>query len=204
MLMSDHYYSQSPKVESNEHKIRVTLRSKEMNFYTDSGVFSKNSIDFGSQLLIETIIVPEEACVLDVGCGYGPIGLTLAKESEHHQVTLVDVNQRALSLAQKNAKINQIENITIMESDLLEAVRDQLFDIIVSNPPIRAGKQVVHSLFEQSYQSLRDQGELWIVIQKKQGLESAIKKLETLFEKVDEVTKKKGYRIIRAKKDRKS
>lgn len=128
------------------------------------------------------------------------IGLALAKESEERQVTLIDVNQRALSLVNKNARLNGIKNIRVIDSDLFTAIEEKNYDLIISNPPIRAGKNVVHQLLEESYQYLSEKGQLWIVIQKKQGSPSAFKKLEERFEKVNEVTKKKGYRIFKAEK----
>lgn len=196
--MSEHYYSSKPLVESQEQRIEVELRKLNMKFDTDRGVFSKSQIDFGSQLLIEAIDLAGKQKLIDVGCGYGPIGITLARAEPGLQCTLLDVNQRALALAERNATLNGVQNIRIIESDLLGAINEVDYDVIVSNPPIRAGKKVVHELFEQSHHHLHKDGELWIVIQKKQGLDSAVKKLETLFDTVEEVTKKKGYRIIRA------
>ncbi|GAA0380872.1 class I SAM-dependent methyltransferase [Bacillus horti] len=202
--MSDHYYSKQPQTSSQEALLHVRLRDQDLRFYTDRGVFSKKGVDFGSQLLIEYAEVGEAARILDVGCGYGPIGLSLAKESPARQVTMVDINERALHLCQKNAELNQLSNVRILESNLLEKLQGQTFDIILSNPPIRAGKDVVHGLFEQADEALNDGGELWVVIQKKQGSPSAFAKLEELYEKVEEVTKKKGYRIFRAKKGQKT
>lgn len=198
--MSEHYYTNNPQVESKEEQIQVTLRGNKLTFSTDRGVFSKSSIDFGSQLLVESVEVAKNAKILDVGCGYGVIGLALAKESEERQVTLIDVNQRALSLVNKNARLNGIKNIRVIDSDLFTAIEEKNYDLIISNPPIRAGKNVVHQLLEESYQYLSEKGQLWIVIQKKQGSPSAFKKLEERFEKVNEVTKKKGYRIFKAEK----
>lgn len=199
-MMTEHYYSQEPQVESREALIEVTLRGERLRFYTDRGVFSKKGIDFGTRLLIESLDLNPKSKVIDVGCGYGPIGLTVAKESVHRQVILVDINERALHLAQKNAALNQVEHVQIIRSDLLTEIKEQDFDYIISNPPIRAGKQVIHRLFEESRDHLNPGGELWLVIQKKQGAPSAFEKLKELFSEVEEVTKKKGYRIFRAKK----
>lgn len=198
--MSDHYYSKDPQVASQESIIHVQLRNQSLRLYTDRGVFSKKEVDFGSRLLVESIELPSNSRILDVGCGYGPLGLTLAKEDPTCTVTMVDVNERALHLCRKNAELNQISNVRIFESYLLDQLEGEVFDLILTNPPIRAGKEVVHRLFEQSVQALQPNGELWIVIQKKQGSPSAFAKLEQLYEKVEEVTKKKGYRIFRAKK----
>jgi 16S rRNA (guanine1207-N2)-methyltransferase len=198
--MTEHYYTNNPQVTSKEEQIQVTLRGNKLTFSTDRGVFSKAGIDFGSQLLVESVEVAKDAKILDVGCGYGTIGLALAKESDERQVTLIDVNQRALSLVDKNAQANGIKNIRIVESDLYKAIDEQDYDLIISNPPIRAGKDIIHQLLEESYQYLKVGGQLWIVIQKKQGSPSAFKKLEERFEKVNEVTKKKGYRIFKAEK----
>lgn len=198
--MSNHYYSQQPTVASNEDKWSVQLRNIKLTFHTDHGVFSKGKIDFGSELLLETMDIEKDAKLLDMGCGYGPIGLTLAKESSQRMVTMVDVNQRALELATKNGKENQINNIRIIESHLFAEIDDHDYTVIVSNPPIRAGKKVVHTLFEQSYDYLTQGGELWIVIQKKQGAPSTFQKLQDLFGQVEEMTKKKGYRVFRARK----
>lgn len=199
--MSNHYYSKNPEVESNPVYWDFSLRDYTFRFKTDRGVFSKREVDYGSRLLVETFdLDKKEGKILDVGCGYGPIGLSLAKSFPDSYVHMVDVNQRALDLAKENAKLNQLGNVKIYESDRLLQVEENGFDAILTNPPIRAGKQIVHDIFEQSYEHLADFGELWIVIQKKQGAPSAIEKLETLFGQVDVVEKKKGYFIIKAKK----
>ncbi|KAB2329210.1 class I SAM-dependent methyltransferase [Cytobacillus depressus] len=199
--MSEHYYSKTQSTESNPKYWSFTLKNHPFRFKTDNGVFSKNEVDFGSRLLIETFEHPAiEGNILDVGCGYGPIGLSIAKHMEDRLVHMVDVNSRALSLARENAELNQIKNVTIYESDRLENVKDAKFAAILTNPPIRAGKKVVHDIFEQSYHKLQQDGDLWVVIQKKQGAPSAIEKLSELFSEVETVEKKKGYYILRAKK----
>lgn len=200
--MSDHYYSSKPTSVHQSIRFQETLRGRTLTFNSDAGVFSKHGIDFGSTLLIETMDIPEGSRVLDVGCGYGPMGLSAALLSKTGLVTMVDMNERALQLAKQNADANGISNVRIMKSDALEQVLGEGFDRILTNPPIRAGKETVHRIFEQSFGCLTDGGELWVVIQKKQGSPSAFAKLELLFGEgnVEEVTKDKGYRIFRAKK----
>ncbi|MEQ2528948.1 class I SAM-dependent methyltransferase [Robertmurraya yapensis] len=198
--MSEHYYSRDQKVESNPTYWDFTLRNHKLKFKTDNGVFSKREVDFGSRLLVESFELPEvEGDLLDVGCGYGPIGLSIAKDTGRN-IHMVDVNERALSLAKENATLNNIVNVSIYESNCLDQVKHKEFAAILTNPPIRAGKKVVHQIFEQSFSYLKDQGELWVVIQKKQGAPSAIEKMTELFGDVETVEKKKGYFILRAKK----
>ncbi|HTG68159.1 MAG TPA: class I SAM-dependent methyltransferase [Candidatus Udaeobacter sp.] len=196
--MSNHYYSQSPEVKHNRQVHEVLLRGFSFRFMTDAGVFSKSGVDYGSQVLIDALELNTNAKVLDVGCGYGPIGLTSAKLAENGQVTMIDINERAVELSRENAKLNGINNVTVLQSDLYEAVKHLMFDTIVTNPPIRAGKAVVHRIFEEGYELLEQGGSMWVVIQKKQGAPSAKAKLESLFADVEEVTKDKGYRIFRA------
>lgn len=199
--MSEHYYSRSQKVESDPKLWDFTLRDFRFRFKTDNGVFSKREVDFGSRLLIEAFRMPESAGpLLDVGCGYGPIGLSIAKLDQDRIVHMIDVNERALHLAKENAVLNQITNVKVYESDGLSNVIENKFAAILTNPPIRAGKKVVHAIFEQSYEHLQNGGELWVVIQKKQGAPSAVEKLMKIFTDVETVNKEKGYFIIKAKK----
>ncbi|MGA9287776.1 MAG: methyltransferase, partial [Anaerobacillus sp.] len=113
---------------------------------------------------------------------------------------LLDINERATELAMNNAVKNSIHNVTVMASDQLSAVKDKTFASVITNPPIRAGKQVVHGILEEAHQLLKKNGTLWVVIQKKQGAPSAINKLEEMFEQVNTVVKKKGYYILKAVK----
>jgi len=199
--LSEHYYSRTQKVESDPKFWDYKLRNFSFRFKTDNGVFSKREVDFGSRLLIESFMMPDiEGHVLDVGCGYGPIGLSIAKDFNNRIVHMVDVNERAIQLAKENASLNHITNVDIYESDRLLNVKDVQFAAVLTNPPIRAGKQTVHDIFEQSYERLVLDGELWVVIQKKQGAPSALEKLKTLFSDVETVNKTKGYFIIKAKK----
>lgn len=197
--MTDHYYSRTQNVESDPQFWDYTLKNTRFRFKTDNGVFSKNEVDFGSRLLIETFEMPDtDGDILDVGCGYGPIGLTVAKHWPERQIYMVDVNLRAVGLAKDNSELNGITNIKVYESDRLKAVKGMKFAAILTNPPIRAGKNIVHDIYEQSFDCLLPGGELWVVIQKKQGAPSTMDKLSLLFDEVETVIKKKGYYIIRA------
>lgn len=199
--MSNHYYSEKPTVESDRKKWSFMLKGHNFTFQSDRGVFSKNEVDFGSRLLIDSFSLSEvDGDILDVGCGYGPIGLSVAKHYDRH-VDMIDINERAIELAKDNATLNSIENVEIFQSNLFEKINEgRKYAAILTNPPIRAGKVVVHSIFKESFTHLVDHGELWIVIQKKQGAPSTIELLEGLFSEVEVVVKKKGYYIIKAKK----
>lgn len=198
--MAEHYYSQKPTAGHDLQTIEATLRGRTYSFQSDAGVFSKKGIDFGSRLLIETMELASDARVLDVGCGYGPIGLAAATLAHRGTVTMIDINERAIELAKRNAQRNGIANVRILQSDRLSEVLQEQFDAVLTNPPIRAGKEVVHGIFEQAAEVLVPGGALWVVIQKKQGAPSAFAKLEELFASVEEVCKDKGYRIFKAVK----
>ena len=192
------YYAEHPDAAHDIHELRVDLLGENMTFLTDSGVFSKKMVDFGSQLLLKYLEVNQGETVLDVGCGYGPLGLSLAK-AFGVQATMVDINNRALALARQNAERNKIE-ATIFQSNIYEQVKGK-FDHVISNPPIRAGKQVVHEIIEKSKDFLRTGGDLTIVIQKKQGAPSAKSKMEEVFGNCEIVKKDKGYYILRSVKE---
>ena len=196
--MSKMYYAENPDAAHDIHELRVDLLGQKMTFLTDAGVFSKKMVDFGSQLLLKCLEVNEGETVLDVGCGYGPLGLSLAK-AYGAQVTMVDINNRALDLARQNAERNKVE-VAIFQSNIFEQVEGK-FDHVISNPPIRAGKQVVHEIIEKSRDFLKDGGDLTIVIQKKQGAPSAKSKMEDVFGNCEIVKKDKGYYILRSVKE---
>ncbi len=121
-----------------KRELEERLRGQTFRFISDAGVFSKKGIDYGSKVLIEAMDIPQHAEVLDVGCGYGPIGFAAAKLAASGHVTMLDVNSRAVALAKENAKLNGIQNVTILESDLFAAVQGKTFDVVLTNPPIRA------------------------------------------------------------------
>lgn len=201
--MSNHYYTKNPETESKETSWTFPLRGREFRFISDSGVFSKKTVDFGSRLLIETFRLNEEVAgdILDVGCGYGPMGLALAYAYPARLVEMVDVNERAMSLARRNAEANNIRNVKVYESNTYDQVPEgRQFAAIVSNPPIRAGKQVVHRILSEAHTHLLPGGTLTVVIQKKQGAPSAEQKMLDVFGNVEIIARDKGYWIIQSVK----
>ena len=195
--MSKMYFAEKPDAEHDIHKLQLNLLGQPMIFLTDAGVFSKKMIDYGSQVLLSTIDFSKGDTILDLGCGYGPLGLTLVK-SQAVKATLVDINLRALDLARKNAELNKV-SAEIFQSNVYDQVTG-IFDHIISNPPIRAGKQVVHQVITGSFEHLTLGGDLTIVIQKKQGAPSAKAKMEEVFGNCEVVKKDKGYYILRSEK----
>ena len=196
--MAKMYFAENPDAEHDIHKLKAQLLGQNVTFLTDAGVFSKKMIDYGSQALLKCLDFHKQESVLDVGCGYGTLGLTLVKAKEV-EATLVDINQRALDLARQNAERNQVL-ATIFQSNLYQNVEGR-FHHIISNPPIRAGKQVVHEVITGSYTHLLDGGDLTIVIQKKQGAPSAKAKMEEVFGNCEILKKDKGYYILRSRKE---
>lgn len=195
-----HYYSEEQTVASHENTISFNMGSHSLKLTTDAGVFSKGGVDFGSKLLVQTFLddaQPER--ILDVGCGYGTMGLMVANHFSESTVHMVDVNTRALALSERNAVTNKINNAMIYKSDGLNEVTEQ-FDAVITNPPIRAGKDVVHRILSDSYNILEHRGALYVVIQKKQGMPSAKKKMDEVFGNVAVLKKDKGYYILKSVK----
>lgn len=201
--MTNYYYTKNPDVEHNEQNFNFTLLGNELNFTADNGVFSKRRVDFGSCVLLAALDQPafQPRKLLDVGCGYGPLGLAVAKKFPKAQVDMVDVNELALSLATKNAAANQIKNVNIWSSDQYQTVTAKDYDAIITNPPIRAGKEVVHGILSQAKDHLVVGGTLTAVLQKKQGAPSAKKKLEEVFGNCQVLKKDKGYFILQSIKE---
>lgn len=194
----EHYFTNGPNIKSELRTIKYQYDDTEFKFISDNGVFSKDKIDFGSKLLIETIVDnnPNPETILDIGCGYGFMGITLGKLL-NSKVTMCDVNERALHLTNKNIKENQINGETLL-SDRYENVTNK-YDLIISNPPIRAGKEVVYSIIIDAKNYLNKDGELWFVMRKNHGAETAKKAIDNLY-KCEVIKKSKGFHIIRAKK----
>ncbi len=192
-----HYFTNENNLKSEIRTIRYTNGDFSLVFNSDNGVFSKDHLDFGSKLLIETMIknIDKNKSILDVGCGYGFIGISLAKIL-NSKVVMVDINKRAVHLTNMNIKENKV-NAQAFESNIYENVKEK-FDVIVSNPPIRAGKNIVLEILERAHEFLNINGELWFVIRKDQGAKSIAKELEKIY-KIEIMEKSKGFYIFRAK-----
>ena len=196
-----HYFQDDPNLASNIKKISFEVNGLTMNLFTDNGVFSKNKVDEGSLAFLKVILPLDLGNnILDLGCGYGAIGLTLAIAKKQARVTLADINTRALNMCNKNAEaLNLSQRVTILQSDIYEKIEGP-YDSIVVNPPIRAGKVVTYRMYEEAKQYLIDGGSLFIVIRKAQGAPSAAKYIESIFGNITLLKRDKGYYIYQAKK----
>lgn len=194
--MGEHYFTHSPESAHQERLIETRILDRDMKFYTDAGVFSRDAIDPGSRLLAESV-GELSGRVLDMGCGWGALGLPLALANPNARFVLADVNQRAAGLSEKNRALNRVSNAEIVVSDAFEAI-EGMFEHILTNPPIRAGKQVIYGMFDESYRRLTPGGTLTIVIRKQQGAPSAQKHLRELFGNAEIIARSGGYWIIRS------
>ena len=198
--MNDHYYTRNPASESRPVDCEYVYRGIPLAFRTDAGVFSKGEVDDGTDLLLKSLPEDMTGDILDLGCGWGVIGICVARRWPDTRVTMADVNLRALELAQGNAERNRAE-VRCLESDGMEALKGSLFDAVITNPPIRAGKQVIYRMFADAEECLRPGGSLILVIRKQQGAESCLRYLQTLFPKVEKTAKSGGFWVLTATKE---
>ena len=195
-----HYYTNDNVYSNNEYKFNYTFKGKEFTFIANDGVFSKRRVDFGTNLLINSLEDLSNKTILDLGCGVGVIGILVAKGYENTNVTMSDVNIHAIDLANKNIKLNGVNNANTIVSSLFDNI-DSNFDIIISNPPIRAGKTIVHGVIKEGFSHLNKGGMVYVVIQKKQGAESMKKVMEETFGNVTLINKDNGYMIYKSAKE---
>ena len=191
-----HYFT-NDHVKSNEHEIDVIINNLKLKFIVDNGIFSKKGLDFGTRTLLENIDIKKiKGNVLDFGCGYGPIGIYINKITKAN-VDMIDINKRALALAKRNAKLNDV-NVNVFESNIYENISEK-YNFIITNPPIRVGKKLLYEILFDAENHLKENGELWLVMNKNQGAKTLAKDLEQTYD-VTIVTKNKGFYIICAKK----
>ena len=198
MEKNTHYYSKTQEnVKSEPNIYTFNFKEHTFRFHTDAGVFSKDYIDYGSFALLKAFTPNEiDGDILDMGAGYGPIGIVISKLYNKH-VVMAEINERAYNLNLKNIKENNA-NAEVYWSDLYEKLDGMEFASIVTNPPIRAGKDIVYSIYDGAYNHLVKNGEFWVVIQKKQGAPSSKEHIEALFGNCEIVNRDKGYYILKA------
>lgn len=192
-----HYYTDNSQLASSPRSFDYYFDNEKFIFTTDNGVFCKENVDYGSYLLIKNTF--RQALgnkLLDLGCGWGSVGIIIKRFNPDIEVTAVDVNSRAVELTNLNA----VQNKTLIKACLCTDILtlNLLFDSIILNPPIRAGKVVIYNLYDKAYHTLRENGSLYIVIQKKQGASSSVNKLSELFKTVTVLDREGGYWVIQA------
>ena len=195
--MNDHYYTRNPASESRPVSCEYMYRGIPLAFQTDAGVFSKGEVDTGTDLLLNALPEEMRGDILDLGCGWGAIGISVARKWPEAKVTMADINLRALALSRENAKRNHAD-VACVESDGMAAFAGRRFDTIVTNPPIRAGKQVIYRMFADAAACLKPGGVLFLVIRKQQGAESCMKYLQTMFSSVEKIDKSGGFWVLKA------
>jgi 16S rRNA (guanine1207-N2)-methyltransferase len=198
-MPDEHYFTPRPSAGGRREAITTTLRAHSVTLFTEAGVFSRQEVDRGTRLLIKHLQVGPSDIVLDLGCGYGAIGIVAALLAPEGRVTLVDINQRAVDLARENLLANGIENAEVYQSDGFAAIPDSAFDVIALNPPIRAGLTAVHRLIGESVEHLRPAGRLYFVGRTRQGVVRIAQKTAEVFGDVQEVGKGGGFRVYLAR-----
>lgn len=191
-----HYFTNEENLKSEIEKVIAEINGIPFYFYTDNGVFSKGELDFGTELLLKNFKYdnPNNKTLLDIGCGCGPIGIYASHLG--FTVDMSDVNKRAIHLSKMSLK-EQGLNANVFESDAYKNITNK-YDYIVSNPPIRVGKEKLYEIVMNAKEHLKDGGSLWIVVRKQQGAESMVRDMKNAYKIVEVIAKKKGFFIIKA------
>ena len=192
------YFDNDKNIKSEKRNIRFYFKDKEYNLFSDNGVFSKDKFDYGTRLLLESIDIEGlSGNILDLGCGIGVVGIILKTINKNVNIDMVDVNERAIELSKENMVISNINN-NVFISNVYENVNCK-YDYIITNPPIRAGKEIIRKFLLGSYEYLNNNGILYFVMRKDHGVKSMIKELESNFN-VEVVNRYKGFYIIKCLK----
>ena len=197
--MQQHYFSKDPLAASSPEETRYVYVGRSFVFDTDSGVFSKGKVDRGTDLLLEALELVESRSFMDMGCGYGPVGICYKAAHPEAAVSMGDVNSRACELARRNAEANEVK-VDVRQTDGFSSFGGASFDCIAMNPPIRAGKDVLRRLMSEAWSALEHKGRLYIVIRTKQGAGSMRDFLEELFGNCEDVERGSGYRVLMSQK----
>jgi 16S rRNA G1207 methylase RsmC len=197
----EHYFSSNPKSKYNLSLISAVLKNRDFKFLTSSSVFSKRRIDTGTRLLIESMILPKKGIVLDLGCGYGPIGIVAASINPKLKVIMTDVNSRAIDLAKLNLKKNRIMNAQVRKGYLYEPVKDKSIDCILLNPPVSAGMNLVKTMIIEAPKIMENEGSFQMVIRSKIGSKILPETFIEAFGNYTIISRSSGYRVLRGEKD---
>jgi 16S rRNA (guanine1207-N2)-methyltransferase len=192
-----HYFVNDDSLKSEKRNLYFNFKGFSFKFSSDNGVFSKNEIDEGSEILLTAFLNSEKrGRTLDVGAGVGVIGITIAKVTDS-EVDMLEINKRAVGLCEENIILNGVSNCKVYESDIYEKANGR-YDVVISNPPIRAGKKVVFEILEKAKEYLNEQGELWVVIRKNQGADSAKKKMTEVYGNCEIIKRDSGFYILKS------
>ena len=195
IVMADHYYTENPNSAHDERRVTLRALGNELVFVTDAGVFSRDGLDRGTEVLLNALPALSGR-VLDLGCGWGAVGVALGRKYPDLDIVMTDINSRAVELARRNLAENGVRAL-VVQGDGFDPV-EGLFDAIVTNPPIRAGKAVIYGLFDRARAHLRPGGALYVVIRKQQGAPSALKYLKDIYAAAEVIDRGSGFHVIRA------
>jgi len=197
----NHYFSEKPKAKLRFGLIKACLCGKTFKFLTASGVFSKKRVDLGTKLLVESMILPESGLVLDVGCGYGAIGIVAAALNPELHVVMVDINERAVRLARRNIELNRVYNAEVRRGNLYEPVKGMLFNCILSNPPVSAGLATVKAIITEAPEHMTKKATFQMVVKSKVGGKRFQQIFHDTFGNCTILARESGYRVLMAEKE---
>jgi 16S rRNA (guanine1207-N2)-methyltransferase len=193
---TEHYFASAPKSKTNFGLIRTTLRNKKFEFLTSSSVFSKRQVDQGTRLLIEAMVLPQTGNVLDIGCGYGAVGIAVATFNPQLRIIMTDVNTRAVGLAKQNTQINKVTNAEVRRGNLYEPVQDIKFNCVLSNPPVSAGMETVKAIIRDAPSVMAPKASLQMVIRSKIGSKTLPAIFNETFSNCEVLARESGYRVL--------
>jgi len=197
---TEHYFSALPKSKASFGLIHTNLRGKPFTFLTASSVFSKKRVDTGTRLLIETMILPETGYVLDVGCGYGAVGIAAATFNPQLHILMTDVNARAVHLAKHNIERNKTTNAEARYGYLYEPVEKLMFNCVLSNPPVSAGMETVKAIITEAPKVMANKATFQMVVRSKIGGKTLQSVFNETFGNSAVLARESGYRVLIAEK----
>lgn len=199
--MTDHYFAREPASRQRPIEVSAEIRGRVFRFRSAGGVFSAARVDPGTSLLAETMEIRPADRVLDLGCGYGVLGVVAAALAPQGRAVLLDRNARAAQLARDNIALNGIANAHVVLADGPDALADERFDLVVTNPPVHAGNRAVFAFIEGAREKLRPGGAFYLVGRMRRGVATFARHMEETFGGVVEVEKESGYRVYRSQRE---